>query len=620
MERMKRFTRGISLFLCIALLFGAVPAYAEEAESVEENDAALIMADESATAPATREYAIASFVEAAGLEGEGSLDDFSDAGEVSALYRESLGIAVANGITRGYEDGTLRPKNTISRAEALVMLSRCLSETEKVQDPIAFVDVPAWAKEDIDRLSAAALVLGYGDGRLGAEDDLTREQVGRLLERLEKEEPEEDPFTYTQKAPNVTDEMCRAAYWIKAGDKKVILTEDEIGELNARILATEATHMNDLENLASTYPAKEMAELQASFTSPTGIYLDGEPVEEKYYEAIRRNIRGSRRPKTASVQYGICTTRTEMKAYPYEDWLSDSSWDNEWDEFVNSAALLGEPLVLYNTTADKKFIYAKSACCEGWVPVGDVAICKDKAEWMEAKTHENFLVVIGEKVTLEASYDQDLFQKVLHMGTVLELADEAPFEALNRLPWNNYIVKLPVRKDDGSYGEKAALISANRDVHIGYLPYTRANVVSQAFKSLGNRYGWGGMLSSQDCSSFVREVYLTFGLVLPRNTSWQMAMPVTVTDISGMTDDEKKAILDETPAGSILFFPGHEMIYLGEKDGYYYTINDVSSLVSPDDPEGGVIRPRSVIVNDLSTLRGNGTTWLSNLTRIVVVE
>ena len=145
-------------------------------------------------------------------------------------------------------------------------------------------------------------------------------------------------------------------------------------------------------------------------------------------------------------------------------------------------------------------------------------------------------------------------------------------------------------------------------------------MVKQAFRSLGNRYGWGGMLDSQDCSSFVREVYLTFGLVLPRNTTWQAAMPVDVTDISAMNEEERKAVLSDTPAGAILIWSGHEMIYLGEKDGLYYTINDVSSLVSTENPEGGIIRPRSVIVNDLSTLRGNGTTWLNNLEKVVVVK
>lgn len=429
-----------------------------------------------------------------------------------------------------------------------------------------------------------------------------------------------DNFSYTEKAPNVTNEMCRADYWIKDGADNLILSTDEIKELNTRIMAEKETMMYDLDSLPETYDGKAMAQSLAGFKSPEGIFLDGKPVEESYYEAIRTNIAGADTSENETTKYGICTTHTVLKAYPYEEWLSDSEWDKEWDNFAETAVLVGEPLVLYNSTADGKFIYARCACCEGWVSANDVAVCENKDKWTKAKTHENFLVITGERVWLEPSYDDDLSKKQLTMGTVLEMADGVDFAETNRLAWNNYAVKLPVRNSDGSYGEKTALISANRDVNVGYLPYTSANVVKQAFKSLGNRYGWGGMLNSQDCSSFAREVYMCFGFVLPRNTTWQAVMPVDATDISGMTDDEKKAVLDKTPAGAILIWPAHEMIYLGEKDGLYYTINDVSSLVSPANPEGGVIRPRSVIVNDLSTLRGNGTTWLGNLTNVVVVK
>ena len=429
-----------------------------------------------------------------------------------------------------------------------------------------------------------------------------------------------DNLFYTEKAPNVTDEMCRAEYWIGEDSNDLVLSYGEIKEVNRRIMDKKETMMNDLDNLSENYNSKEMAQSLASFESLNEIFLNGDLVDESYYEAIRENIRNAELKDNENVRYGICTTRTVLKAYPYDEWLSDSEWDKEWDNFVNTAVLVGEPVVLYNSTEDGKFIYAKIACCEGWINADAVAVCRDKAEWTKAKTHESFLVVTGERVWLEASYDTDLSGKQLTMGTVLELADSVDFAETNRLDWNNYKVKMPVRNADGSYVAKTALISANRDVNIGYLPYTSGNVIKQAFKSLGNRYGWGGMLDSQDCSSFVREVYLCFGFELPRNTTWQAIMPVDVTDISGMTDNEKKVVLDNTPAGAILIWPGHEMIYLGERNGLYYTINNVSSLVSAAAPEDGIIRPRSVIVNDLSTLRGNGTEWISNLASVVVVH
>ncbi len=431
----------------------------------------------------------------------------------------------------------------------------------------------------------------------------------------------------TGKAPNVTNEMCGAAFWQRKENcsDSVIMTEAEIAEFNRKILDTTETCTNDLTSFGGTYNGKSLAELNAAFQSPSGLYLNGEPVPESYYEAIRENIKNAPVTNNMPYKFGFAVNRTIMKAYPYEDYLSDDPSDPEWDNLASSAVLVNEPLVVMFTTADGKFTLVNSQCCSGWVPTEDIGVCESKEDWESLLNPEEFLVVTGEKVYLEPSADADLNEKLLTMGTVLELDSEYTDKVAYRLPWNNYVVKMPARDENGKFYQKNALISANRDVNTGYLPYTSANVVSQAFKSLGDRYGWGGMMNSQDCSAYVREVYRCFGFELPRNTNRQAAMPADVTvmtDVNAgvnMTDDEKKAVLDTLPAGTILFISGHEMIYLGEDNGLYYTINDSSSLIAPDEP-GVVIRPRSVIVNDLSTLRSNGNTWLTELTRAVVIK
>ena len=212
-------------------------------------------------------------------------------------------------------------------------------------------------------------------------------------------------------------------------------------------------------------------------------------------------------------------------------------------------------------------------------------------------------------------------EKCLPMGTVLELVSEKDTLLMNRISWNNYVVKMPHRNEDGSFSQRKVLIPANRDVNVGYLKMTRAEIIRQAFKCLGNRYGWGGMLNSQDCSGYIRDVYRCFGLDIPRNTTWQAAMPVQVTNLGAMTDTEKKQELNRMEPGTILQFPGHEMLYLGEVDGRYYTINDISSMVSPVEGETGdeVLRIRSVIVNDLTTRRKNGKQWLQQLSNGILI-
>ncbi len=427
-------------------------------------------------------------------------------------------------------------------------------------------------------------------------------------------------------APYVTSQMCEADYWISRypSASARLKSQQEIRQINLRIRQTPETNVVDLSALPETFNGRAMADSMAAAKPPAGLYLNGQPVPESYYDAIRANIRGSAVSESMGLRYGFAVNRTVMRSYPCDDFLSDSPDDPEWDNIASSAVLVNEPLAVYFFSGDGRYAYVRSAVCPGWVPAADIAVCSGKAQWEDARNMTRFLVVTGDKVYLETSTAYpDISQKMLTMGTVLELVEGDWQTGLvnGRASWNNYVVKLPCRNEDGSFSQKPALISASRDVNIGYLPLSVSGILKQAFKALGNRYGWGGSLDAQDCSSFVREVYLCFGLELPRNTTWQAAMPVQVTDLSAMSVDEKEKFLRTLPPGSVLQFPGHEMIYLGESGGRFYTINDVSSIVNPLQAEEdvSVSRIRSVIVNDMSTRRASGKTWLEQTNRAIVV-
>ena len=155
-------------------------------------------------------------------------------------------------------------------------------------------------------------------------------------------------------APNMTWQMCTADYWIDRMNKpnEVLLTEDEIQDLNQKILKQSGTNMYDLSNIAPTFNGVKMAANNANFKSPTGLYLDGKAVPEEYYEAIRNNIRNANVTEKMEIKYAFSVNRTEMKAYPYEEFLSDSKTDVEWDNLVSAAIRVNEPLVVYFFTAD----------------------------------------------------------------------------------------------------------------------------------------------------------------------------------------------------------------------------------------------------------------------------
>jgi hypothetical protein len=121
------------------------------------------------------------------------------------------------------------------------------------------------------------------------------------------------------------------------------------------------------------------------------------------------------------------------------------------------------------------------------------------------------------------------------------------------------------------------------------------------------------MLNSDDCSAYVRNIYKCFGLELARNTTWQTAMPMAKISFTNTCREERMKILDSLPLGSVLYFSGHEMMYLGKENGEYFVISAVGSIMNPY--EAGVKqRIRSNIINSLDIKRANGLTWLDSLT------
>ncbi len=174
----KAFSVNMGLDVCLGLYDEYYPIYLALGQIPDEE-----------TQVSTREFAVASFVRSIGMDTTSASDSvlarFSDADAITPWFRTEMATAVAGGIIKGYDTGVLCPGEGIRRIEAFVILSRCLPDLQADREAIPFTDVPAWAKADLDRLSGAGLVLGYGNNTLGADDQLTVEQVGILAARLQ---------------------------------------------------------------------------------------------------------------------------------------------------------------------------------------------------------------------------------------------------------------------------------------------------------------------------------------------------------------------------------------------------------------------------------------------------
>jgi hypothetical protein len=103
-----------------------------------------------------------------------------------AERRRIIYSAMREGIVQGYEDGTFRPDAPVNRAEAVKILLAAarlkpLSDYDIPAPQFSDVPVDAWFRESIELAVGYDLLTGYPDGTFRPEQSITRAEAGKLV-------------------------------------------------------------------------------------------------------------------------------------------------------------------------------------------------------------------------------------------------------------------------------------------------------------------------------------------------------------------------------------------------------------------------------------------------------
>lgn len=103
--------------------------------------------------------------------------------KITDWYAPYLNTATAMGILRGYTDGTVRPNNPITRAEALKIILEANKVAPKTTTASRFNDVnPSdWFAGYITAASDLGIVQGYGDGGFHPYQPVTRAEAAKIV-------------------------------------------------------------------------------------------------------------------------------------------------------------------------------------------------------------------------------------------------------------------------------------------------------------------------------------------------------------------------------------------------------------------------------------------------------
>jgi cell wall-associated NlpC family hydrolase len=217
-------------------------------------------------------------------------------------------------------------------------------------------------------------------------------------------------------------------------------------------------------------------------------------------------------------------------------------------------------------------------------------------------------------------------QLQLDMSTRVPLQTDLPADqpVNGQTPYAAYTLQLPLRDAGGKLQFTPALLQKNTDTASDYLPLTPANIIGQAFKFLGERYGWGHAYDGRDCSGFVSDVYRSMGVQMPRDTSKQSISPALEHRL--FTDkDSREARIKAAHAlqvGDLVYIPGHVMLVIGQRDGQPYVIHDVGGM-SYRKADGSIaeIKLNAVSVTPLLPMLFNDQqTFVDRMTSIVRIR
>lgn len=94
--------------------------------------------------------------------------------------------SIANDIVSGYPDGTFKPDNNISRAEFFTMANKAFGFKEKSSSNFSDVKSSDWFADQISIAHTAGYISGYEDGTIRPNNNISRQEAAAITARIVK--------------------------------------------------------------------------------------------------------------------------------------------------------------------------------------------------------------------------------------------------------------------------------------------------------------------------------------------------------------------------------------------------------------------------------------------------
>ena len=410
---------------------------------------------------------------------------------------------------------------------------------------------------------------------------------------------------------SIQDNRATADYWTgknSAGETKIDANDLEMLNLQIRQKSPSIVDLAKYTEKISSQTLRDKITATTTRGKFQGteipkLFKNGAGLTEYSFTHAKANCNLDALPENCTVRYALTIRRANLRYLPEAEGWFESKTDTHYDQVQATALDPSEPVAVLVESKDKKFVFVDSRTYSGWLDVSTLAFA-DRPTWLKYVAPQNYLTVIASRKTIPQG--ASLFQ----MGSKVLL------RAADVQKDGSWAISIPNVDANGTIIEQGLNVPKDTGTVKGALPATENNLIRQAFRFLGEAYGWGGLEDNVDCSAFVQDVYRSVGIELPRDADQQAkAMPRSVS-LAGMNREQRLAIIKKSKPGSLLFSTSHVMIYLGTDDKDEPIVIHAASSYYTFGDQIAKHYVRKVIVSDLHFMSKDKVEMIDRLTSV----
>ena len=442
------------------------------------------------------------------------------------------------------------------------------------------------------------------------------------------------------------EKIYNLSWWIENyADDSVILTDEEIASFN-KANFNNGCGLVDLTAFENDLTTEKIIDMINDYSFPSKEYVNGRKIteEEKAEILLNRNLPEVRDDSALAdnikddldlnIRYAITTQNASIRAFPTDIFLTNTV--GKYDYMQETGVNYYEPLIVLWDSKDGEWSFVQTYDYNGWMRKDSFGLCskeifdslvndiKNGDYQVFNKTGKFFLDIntTGTMFALE-EYVEPEDANADNIADIENLL--VTFRMGTQIPYKDGKFTWVFRNEKG----EAEFMSLERiysgmvndsfiaDYILPVQKFTTNNLLYRANEALGTPYSWGDSdENGMDCSSTLQGLFKCFGIIIPRNSSQQIKLSANIVNLSEMSLTGKLDTITDLPMGSILYMPGHVMMYLGEYNGIPYIIHNTTDSARDDN---GVTYFNSCVLTSIG-IGKSGLTLFDKITYAVTFK